>query len=193
MQRREFISLLGGAAAAWPLAARAQQRAGAAIGVLCTIAPTIGRQARRRSGKGCRKLGWPTAAMCGSISLGGRTMPIDCRRYRPNWSRSRRTSSWPLATRLARCYRRHRTVPIVFMRVGDPVGAGLSRASPARAATSPASAVRIKLRAKWLELLKEIAPSLTRVAVLRQSRPYPRDRQFARRSQAAGAVLRGAS
>ena len=113
------------------------------------------------------------------------TEPADMRR---NWSRSRRTSSWPVAPApLAPLLQATRTVPIVFAQVPDPVGAGFvdSLARPGGNATGFLT-FEYGLSGKWLELLKQIAPGVTRAAVLRdpacppgsaswaQSRPWRR-------------------
>ena len=86
-----------------------------------------------------------------------------------NWRRWRRTSSWLTATRpSSRLLQATRTVPIVFPNVVDPVGAGYvdSLARPG-GNTTGFMGFEYSIGAKWLELLKEIAPSVTRVAVLR--------------------------
>ena len=62
----------------------------------------------------------------------------------------------------SRCCRRRATVPIVFVSVADPVGGGFVEVSLDRAATRPASAVRVPSAGKWLEILKEVAPDVTR-------------------------------
>ena len=85
-----------------------------------------------------------------------------------NWLRSRRTSSWPWAPRWLRRLQATRTVPIVFANVTDPVGGGLV-ASLARPGGSATGFILFEygMSGKWLELLKEIAPAVTRSAVLR--------------------------
>ena len=173
VKRREFITLLGGAAAAWPLAARAQQpERMRRIGVLLPAAADDPECQARIAAflQGLQQLGWTD----------GRNVRIDirwgARQCRPtfadtrrNWSRSRRTSSWPMAApTVAPLLQATRTVPIVFAIVADPVGAGFVEAWRGRAATPPVSChFEYSMGGKWLELLKEIAPGVTRVAVLR--------------------------
>jgi putative tryptophan/tyrosine transport system substrate-binding protein len=152
MKRREFITLLGGAAAAWPLVARAQQRERMRrIGVLLPATPDDA-QYQDWAGafaQGLAQLGW-------SI---GRNVRIDTRWATVNAEAIRRQAAElvavtpdvilaPGASTVGPLLQATRTVPIVFAIVGDPVGAGF-------------------IGGKWLELLKEIAPSMTRVAVLR--------------------------
>ena len=118
-----------------------------------------------------------------------------CRRAfadtRRNWSRSRRTSSWPSAARPSRgVAQATRTVPIVFAQVIDPVGAGFvaSLARPGGNATG-FTQFEYGLSGKWLELLKQIAPRVTRAAVLRDPSAC-RDRPV-RGDPGRGAVARG--
>ena len=173
MRRREFITLLGGAAAAWPLAARAQQAERMRrIGVLM-------RARRGRSGSAGPHRGVPAGAA--AIGLDRRPqradrLPLGRGRCRPH-SQTRggigraRAGRHP-GRRQPRPWRpllqATRTVPIVFAVVADPVGAGFveSLARPGGNATGFMQ-FEYGLSGKWLELLKQIAPGVTRAAVLR--------------------------
>jgi putative tryptophan/tyrosine transport system substrate-binding protein len=175
LQRREFITLLGGAAAAWPLAARAQQSERMRrIGVLIASAmdePEF--QARMAAFlQGLAQLGWTD----------GRNVRIDTRWATTNADDLRRhatelaalapdviLSATGTAT-VAPLLQATRTVPIVFVIVIDPVGAGFvtSLARPGGNATGFLM-FEYGLSGKWLELLKEIAPGATRAAVVRDS------------------------
>ena len=171
MRRRAFISLLGGAAAAWPLAARAQQAERMRrIGVLLnTAADDMVFQTRVGAFlQGLALLGWTI----------GRNVRIEVR-----WSGGKADEARRYATELAALapdvilahgvssvrplLQATRTVPIVFPIASDPVGAGLveSLARPGGNATGFMS-FEYTLSGKWLELLKDIAPGVTRVAVL---------------------------
>ena len=189
MKRREFITLLGGAAAAWPLAARAQQgervrRIGVlAGGALASDADTRERKCRVRTGPAAigldRRSQRPDRL---SLWLGqGRQAFANTPR---NWSASNRmSSSFPALPPWRRCCRRPARVPIVFVSVADPVGAGFveSMARPGGNATGFIQ-FEYSLSGKWLELVKEIAPSVTRVAVLRDPAVTAGVGQFARHS-----------
>ena len=173
MKRREFITLLGGAAAAWPLAARAQQGERVRrIGVLMPRPRTIrkGRHASAAFLQGLQQLGWTD----------GRNVRIDTRwgesdadrasqiRGGIGCARAGRHSGPLAASAVGPLLQATRTVPIVFAYVPDPVGAGFvdSLARPGGNATG-FTPFEYSMSGKWLELLKEIAPGVTRVAVLR--------------------------
>ena len=129
MKRREFITLLGGAAAAWPLAARAQQpERMRRIGVLMASAADDPESQARIAAflQGLAQLGWTDGR---NVRIDTRWADDQCRRHfadtRRNWPRSRRTSSWLTGTAtVAPLLQATRTVPIVFVIVTDPVGAG---------------------------------------------------------------------
>ena len=101
------------------------------------------------------------------------TMPEIFADTRRNWSRSRPTSSWPMVpSTVGPLLQATRTVPIVFPVAGDPVAAGYvdSLARPGGNVTG-FMLFEYGLRGKWLELLKQIAPGITRAAVLRDPTP----------------------
>jgi putative ABC transport system substrate-binding protein len=171
MRRREFITLVGGAAA-WPLAARAQQgermrRVGVLFGLAADDPET---QARHTAFvQGLQELGWTD----------GRNVRIDTRWGAGDADRVRRYAAELVAlapdailatgtTVVGPLQRATRTVPIVFVNVSDPVGAGLvaSLAQPGGNATGFA-ALEYGFSGKWLELLKQIAPRVSRAAVVR--------------------------
>src|SRR6187455_2145425 len=173
MRRRDFIGGLGGAAATWPLAARAQQGERARrIGVLvASPANDAEWQARVAAFKeGLAQLGWTE----------GRNVRIDTRWATTNADDLRKHAAELAAstpdvlvgasgtTTVAALLQATRTVPIVFAIVIDPVGAGFvaSLARPGGNATG-FLLFEYGLSGKWLELLKEIAPRMTRAAVLR--------------------------
>jgi putative tryptophan/tyrosine transport system substrate-binding protein len=172
VKRREFIGLLGGAAAAWPLAARAQQRERMRrIGVLMTLAADDPESAIRIAAfaQGLQELGW-------SI---GRNVQIDYRWGAGDADRIRRYVAELIALApdvifatasgtLAPLQQATRAIPIVFVQVTDPVGAGFvdSLARPGGNITGFIN-FEYSLGGKWLELLKDIAPHVMRAAVLR--------------------------
>jgi putative ABC transport system substrate-binding protein len=173
MRRREFISLLGGAAA-WPLAARAQQPDGVRrIGVLMNVAATDSEGQGQVAAflQALQQLGWSE----------DRNVRIDTRWGENEVELDRRYATELLAfapdivlasgtLSVAALRRATRTVPIVFAGVSDPVGAGL-----VDSLTRPGGNVtgfmifEYSLSGKWLELLKEIAPWVMRAAVVRDS------------------------
>ena len=171
MQRREFLTLLGGAAVAWPLAARAQQSASVTrIGVLMPFA------ANDPSSKvdvaafvsQLRELGW----------VEGRNLRIDY-----HWAAGNAERMQVLAKELvaqqpqvifcrstpvtAAILKQTRTIPIVFTMVSDPVGERFieSLARPGGNVTGFTN-VESSMAGKWLELLKEVAPGIKRVAFM---------------------------
>jgi putative ABC transport system substrate-binding protein len=172
VKRRAFITLLGGAAATWPLAARAQQGERVRrVGVLMSAAETDpeGTVRLKAFQQGLQELGWSA----------GRNLQIDARWAAANPDSIRKyvgefAASAPdviLAAgsvTLGPLLQAIRTVPIVFVHVPDPVGVGFvdSLARPGGNATG-FTQFEYGVSGKWLELLKEIAPSVTRVAVLR--------------------------
>jgi putative ABC transport system substrate-binding protein len=172
MRRREFITLLGGAATAWPLIARAQQpERMRRIGVLMgPAADDPDGQARIAALlQGLQQLGWAV----------GRNVRVDIRWAAGNADDSRRYAAELVALAsdvivangsisMAPLLQATRSVPIVFVVVPDPVGAGNvdSLARPGGNATGFMS-FEYGMSAKWLELLKQVAPGVTRVAVIR--------------------------
>jgi putative ABC transport system substrate-binding protein len=172
MRRREFITLLGGAAASWPLAARAQQpERMRRIGVLMNIAEDDSESQPRVTAfvQTLQQLGWTD----------GRNVRIETRWGAGNAERIRKYAAELVelgpdvilasgSSTMESLQQATRSVPIVFAIVVDPVGAGFaaSLARPGGNATG-FTAFEFGMSAKWLELLKQVAPSITRVVVLR--------------------------
>jgi putative ABC transport system substrate-binding protein len=172
MIRREFISLLGGAAVAWPLAARTQQgERPRRIGVLMNLAADDPQGQARIAAfvQGLAQLGWTEGR---NVRIDYRWGPGDAERYRRYAAELVRLAPDIIlasaSPTVAAFQQTNRTVPIVFASVIDPVGAGFvaSLARPGGNATGFIT-FEYALAAKWLELLKEIAPGVTRAAVLR--------------------------
>jgi putative tryptophan/tyrosine transport system substrate-binding protein len=173
MRRREFIALIGGAAAAWPLSARAQTKPKPMRRVAALMAYSANDpQSQNRNAaflQALQQLGWVV----------GQNVEIDYR-----WSTGGEDETRKYATELVSLApdviftagsaaieplrRATRTVPIVFALVPDPVGAGFvhSLARPGGNITG-FTQFDYSIAAKWLALLKEIAPNTTRAAVLR--------------------------
>ena len=192
MKRREFITLLGAAAAAWPLAARAQQRERMRrIGVLVSGAESdVEHQARFAAfHQELDRLGWSE----------GRNVHID-------YHFAASTEQFqPLARELvslkpdvllaattpvaAALQRESRTVPIVFVSVSDPIGSGFV-ASLARPGGNLTGLLLYEegITGKWLAMLKEIAPRLSRAALIANPATTPYD-YFVRSAQAVAPSL----
>jgi putative ABC transport system substrate-binding protein len=169
MRRREFITFLGGATVAWPLIARAQSDQVRRIGVLVGLAEDDPQTKARLGGfaQGLERRGWSE----------GRNVRIDYRfaaspdRYRPLAKELIALQpdvilahSTPVATALQR---ESREIPIVFVSVSDPIGSGLisNLARPGGNLTGVLF-YEESITGKWLAMLKEIAPQLTRVALI---------------------------
>src|SRR6266536_2624187 len=175
MRRRHFIKVLTGAGVLWPVVVRAQQsdrmrRIGVLLGGLAPDDPNTQAQTRALT-QVLQQLSW----------IEGRNLQIDYRSGLGDTERSRKYAAELVALNpdvivasgtvtVTPLLQITRTVPIVFLNVADPVGAGFveSLARPAGNATGFAL-FEYNLSAKWLELLKQIAPSVTRAAVLRDA------------------------
>jgi ABC-type uncharacterized transport system substrate-binding protein len=172
--RRELITLIGGAAANWPLAARAQQ--GERVRRIGALLPATADDPQRQAWFGAFLQG-----LAQSDWIIGRNVQIDTRWATANVDAVRRHAAELAAlapdvilasgaSTVGPLLQATRTVPIVFAAVADPVGAGFvnSLAQPG-GNTTGFMAFEYSISGKWLELLKQIAPSVTRVAVLRDS------------------------
>jgi putative ABC transport system substrate-binding protein len=189
MKRREFITLLGGAAA-WPLTARAQQPEPVRrLGVLMGTSDSDPEQRARFAAfrENLEKLGWTV----------GRNLQIDIRRAVGDAERARVGAAELLnllpdvilanpVQGLAVLQQATRTVPIVFVSVSEPVAQGFvqSLARPGGNITG-FSNLEPTIGAKWLELLKEIAPRVTHVAIMLNPQTTPFNVAFARSAEAA--------
>jgi putative tryptophan/tyrosine transport system substrate-binding protein len=168
MRRREFITLLGGGAAAWPLAARAQPSKKPTVGFLGASTPAAAEQWVAAFAQRLRELGWTE----------GRTVVIEYR-----WAEGRNERMAEIAAEFVRikadvivaqgtqaalaAKNATSALPIVFTLPGDPVGSGLvaSLAQPGGNVTGLSSQVP-ELAGKRLELLREIVPGLRRLALM---------------------------
>jgi len=171
MRRREFIALLGGAAAAWPLAAQAQQTDRVRrLGVVTDTAESNPEGQARIAALRQRlhELGWTE----------GRNLQVDYRWSGGDVERARAYAAEIVAlspdvifalanAQLAPLSQETRTIPIVFVGVSDPVGPGYvaSFARPGGNITG-FTLYEPSMGGKWVETLKEIAPALTRLALM---------------------------
>jgi putative tryptophan/tyrosine transport system substrate-binding protein len=174
MRRREFITLLGGAAVAWPLAARGQQpERMRRIGMLMTIAADDPEAQPRFAAfrQELQRLGWTD----------GRDLRVDTRWFPGDVANARKNVAEMMSlvpevilaagnVAVAAALQASRSVPIVFVLVPDPVGQGFvdSLARPGDNATG-FTLYEFGMGGKWLELLKQMAPGMTRAGVLRDA------------------------
>jgi ABC-type uncharacterized transport system substrate-binding protein len=168
MKRREFITLLGGAAVVWPLGARAQQQKPPTIGFLGSGTPTVQGQWVTAFVQRLRELGW----------IEGRNLTIEYR-----WTEGRSDRAAELAAELVRLKPRvivtyanpivvatkqaTSVIPIVFAAAADPLGTGLvaGLARPGGNVTG-LSVQNTDLAGKHLELLRDLIPGLRRLAIM---------------------------
>ena len=189
MTRRQFITLLGGVAVAWPLATRAQQGGRMRrIGVLMSLPADDPESTARTAAflQTLQELGWTD----------GRNVRIEMR-WGGDAERVRRYAAELVALApdvilttgsagVTPVLEATRTIPVVFVQVTDPVGAGLveSLARPGGNATG-FTLFEFSTSGKWVELLKQIAPTVTRAVVLRDPTTTTGPGQFAAIQSAA--------
>ncbi len=195
MKRRQFITMIGGAAAAWPFLARAQPSGEMRrIGVLTNY-----------SGSDAVAEEWLAAFRNGLEALGwheGRNIQIDYRRAAGNADRLAAFAKELVAAQpaiifavttpaVAALLRETHTIPIVFAQVSDPVGSGFA-ASVAHPGGNVTGFTDINIEAsiggKWLELVTEIAPAVRREIMLYNPPTAPFANYFLRPFEAAGAT-----
>jgi putative ABC transport system substrate-binding protein len=167
MRRRDFVSLIGGSAVVWPLVVLAQQgERKRRVGVLESLPEDAYLAAFLR---GLQQLGWADGHNVQIDTRWGAGNVDDIRKYAAELSALAPDVILAVGSpAVAGLMQTTSTVPIVFLRVTDPVGAGFvdSLARPGGVATG-FSQSEYSISGKWLELLKAIAPGLTRIAVLR--------------------------
>ena len=190
MQRRQFIKLIGGAVAAWPIAARAQQPDRMRRIAVLSHSVTDDPEEKARIAtflQALQQLGWTEDRNLRIEYRWGAGNPDTIRKYAAELV--------ALAPDVVLCtgaasvgplLQVTRAVPIVFAQVPDPVGAGFvdSLSRPGGNATG-FTGFEYGISGKWLELLKEIAPSVTRVAVIRDASLTSGTGQFAAIQSAA--------
>ena len=183
MKRREFIILLGGAVA-WPIAVRAQQSEGVRrIGVLSALAEDDPESVTRRAAfeQALKVLGWTNGS---NLRMDYRWTGNDAERVRKLTAELVALAPDVILTSgnivMAPIMQATRTIPIVFVQAIDPVGSGFvkSLARPGGNITG-FTQFEYSLAAKWVELLKQIAPRVTRAAVVRDPTRGPGIGQFA--------------
>jgi putative tryptophan/tyrosine transport system substrate-binding protein len=193
LKRRDFVTLVGGAAA-WPLAARAQQGERMRhVGVLMTAAADDSESLARVGAflQGLQQLGWTD----------GRNVRLEYRWGSGDAGRIRKYAAELVAlapdvilvtgtSGMTPLQQATRTIPIVFVNASDPVGGGfaMSLARPGGNATGFAS-IEYGMSGKWLELLKQVSPSVTRVAVIRDPSIASGSGQLGPHSAVAGSTV----
>ena len=184
MRRREFITLIGGAVAAWPLTAHAQQADRVRrIGVLYSLTEDDPESVVRRTAfeQALKQLGWTNG---GNLRIDYRWAGNDPELIHKFVAELVASAPDVILTSgsvvVGPMVRATLNIPIVFLQVIDPVGSGLieSMAQPGGNVTG-FTQFEYSLAGKWLELLKEIAPNLSKVAVLRDATRGPGIGQFA--------------
>jgi putative ABC transport system substrate-binding protein len=169
MRRRKFVTLLGGAAAAWPLAAHAQPERMRRIGVLMASAESDPQNEPRLAAfrQGLQALGWTGAR---NIKIDYRFAAADPVRMRAHAAELVQMKADLIVANtppvVEAVQQQTRAIPIVFVPVADPVGAGFvkSLARPGGNITGVTD-FEFTIGGKWLELIKEMMPAVTRVAV----------------------------
>jgi putative ABC transport system substrate-binding protein len=183
MRRREFITLLGGAAAAWPVAARAQQ--GNPLRRIGVLMNGVASDPQRRSDlasfvEGLRQLGW----------IEGQNVHVEVRWNGGNAELARTYAAELIGlmpdvilasstTNLTVIQEATSTVPVVFVLVSDPIAQGFvaSMIKPGGNITGFALP-EVSVAGKWLGLLKKIAPGFSRVAVMFNPETSPQSRCY---------------
>ncbi len=191
MRRREFITLLGGVAAAWPLAAHAQNGGLRRVVVLMGTADDAEAKARAIAlQEGLQKLGWTV----------GRNVKIDYLFAAGNAERMRDYANEAVASgpdlllaqtnpAIKALQKSTRTLPIIFLQVSDPVGGGFvqSLAHPGGNITGFTN-FESEIGGKWLRTLKDIAPTVERVGFILNPETSAHV-EFLRAAEAASAAL----
>jgi putative tryptophan/tyrosine transport system substrate-binding protein len=193
LYRREFITLLGGAAAAWPRAARAQSSPQRRVGVLMN-GPATDPELRSHLAAfvhGLRQLGW----------VEGQNLRVDIR-WPPGDAALAQTYAAQLiglmpdvilavtTVNLEVVRQATSTVPVVFLRVSDPVAQGFVASMPKPGGNLTGfSGNEFSVGGKWVDLLKEIAPGLARVAIMFNPDTAPQAKFFMRSIETAALSL----
>jgi len=192
VKRRDFITLLGGAAAAWPLAARAQRRE-KRVGVLMGLPESdrVGQAEVAALRQGLRDLGWREGD---DLRIDVRWPGADAERARilakeiialsPDVILARSTPA------TAALKAQTRTIPIVFVQVAEPIVSGLveSLSRPGGNITGFTN-FEASIGGKWLQLLKEIAPEVVRITMMYNPDTAPYARSFLEPAKTAAATL----